>query len=89
MGLKLPINAKTGMPVPFTFLANTMDDIQTYSQKPLSKLVYVVPAFPLKPGAPAFVLQVYGTDNTLTAENVIQRWNHTIQELKKYVIENN
>lgn len=86
VGLKLPINAKTGMPVPFTFMANTVDDIQNYSQKPLSTLVYVVLALPLKPGVPPFVVQIFGTDNTFTAENVIQRWKHTIQELKKYVI---
>lgn len=86
VGLKLPIDAKTGMPVPFTFLANTAEDIQTHSQKPFATLVYVVLALPLKPGVPPFVLQIFGTNNTFTAENVIQRWKQTIHDLKKYVI---
>lgn len=85
IGLKLPIDTKTGMPIPFTFLANTAEDIESHSKKPFATLVYVVLALPLKPGVPPFVLQIYGTDNTFTAENVMQRWKHTIEELKKCV----
>lgn len=85
VGLNLPINAKNGMPIPFTFLANTEDEIRAHSQKPLATLVYVVLALPIKPDVPAFVLQIYGTNNTFTAANVLQRWRHIIQELKKYV----
>lgn len=84
VGLNLPVDAKNGMPIPFTFLANTEDEIRTHSQKPLATLVYVVLALPIKPDVPAFVLQIYGTNNTFTAENVLHRWKHIIQDLNKY-----
>lgn len=77
IGLNLPINEKTGMPVSFSFLAHTADVMKTHAQKPLATLVYVVLALPIKPGAPPFVLQLFG---------IIQRWEFIIQDLRKYVI---
>lgn len=51
----------------------------------LSSLVYVIMAQPIKPKSPPFVLQMFGTDNKFTTQNVLDRWKHTLQELQKYV----
>lgn len=84
VGIVLPLHEKTGMPKPFTFLANTVEDIQKYSKEPMSSLVYVVLAQPLMPDVPPFILQIYGINNTFLTMNVIQRWEYTTRELKKY-----
>lgn len=47
-----------------------------------SSLVYVVTAQPLN-CVPPFILQVYGTNNKFTAQNVHLRWQHTINELER------
>lgn len=70
IGIVLPINSQTGMPEPFTFLARSAEDIQKCSEKSLSTLVYVVLAQPLVPGLPAFVLQIFETNNKFLATNV-------------------
>lgn len=85
VGLVLPIDSKTGMPIPFTFLASSVDNIQKYSKEPQSTLVYVVLAQPLMPNVPPFVLQIFGTNNKFSTMDVLQRWNHTVRDLKKYV----
>lgn len=86
VGLVLPLNDKTGMPKPFTFMARSVEDMKKYSKEPLSTLVYVVLAQPILPKAPPFLLQIYGTDNKFSAVDVKLRWNHTIMELQKYVL---
>lgn len=85
VGLALPLDPKTGMPVPFTYLANSAEDIKNHSKGTLATLVYVVLALPMKPGVPPFALQIFGTDNTFTAEDVVRRLVHSIRELQKYV----
>lgn len=84
VGIVLPFSLTTGMPISYTFMARSAEDIQKYTKEPLSTLVYVVLALPLMPNVPPFVLQVYGTNNTFTALNVKQRWIHTTTELEKY-----
>lgn len=84
IGLVLPLNENTGIPMSFSFMAKSAADIKKYIQKhPTAKLVYIVLAQPLKEKVPPFILQIYGTDNSFTANNVQHRWEHTIQELKK------
>lgn len=85
VGIPLPMDSVTGMPISFSFMAQSVEDIQNYAKKPLSTLVYVVLALPLMPNIPPFVLQIFGTDNTFNAINVKQRWNYTVKELKKFV----
>lgn len=86
IGLVLPTNPKTGNPIPFTFIVDSAEDIQKHTKQPLSTLVYAVLALPLQPDAPPFVLQIYGTNNTFTGDQVLNRWKYTIKELQKYVI---
>lgn len=83
VGLVLPINEKNGMPIPFTFTPNSVEDIENYLKKPKATLVYVIMAQPTRENVPPFVLQVFGTDNTFTTEEVAKRWEHTKMELKK------
>lgn len=49
---------------------------------PLSTLVYLVMAQPMKKGIPPFVLTVFGTNNTFKAADM-QRWKYIESELKK------
>lgn len=84
VGNVLPLNSTTGMPISFSFLARSAEDIEKHAKAPLSTLVYVVLALPLMPNVPPFVLQIYGTNNKFTSADVKQRWNHTVGALQKY-----
>lgn len=83
IGLVLPLDQKTGMPITLTFMARTAKEIETNMQKKKSTLVYLVLAQPIKKGIPPFILQLFGTDNRFTTQNVFLRWNHTVKELER------
>lgn len=83
VGIVLPLNVGTGMPVSFSYLARTAEEIQKHAKESLSTLVYMVLALPLMPNIPPFVLQVYGTNNRFTADNVRKRLDYTVRELQK------
>lgn len=82
VGLMLPFN-DNGMPEMFSFEAKTAEEIEQYIQLPQSTLVYIVVAQPLKIGAAPFILQLYGTNNTFTTTDVLNRWVYTASELNK------
>lgn len=86
IGLVLPTNAQSGMPISFSFMAKSVGDIQKFMKMATSSLVYVVMAQLLMENVPPFVLQIFGIDNKFTAQSVVKRWNHTIKELKKYYL---
>lgn len=83
VGLVLPIDSRHGMPIPFTFLARSAEEIHTNMKNSLSSLVYIVLAQPIKKNVPPFVLQIFGTDNKFRTQNVLQRWKHTLLQCKK------
>lgn len=83
VGLVLPMNTITGMPMPFTHLARTTEEIEKNMKKDKPSLVYVVMAQPLKKGVPPFLLQIFGTNNKFTAQNVLLRWKYTVDELRR------
>lgn len=83
VGLVLPTDQKTGMPIPFSFMPKSVTEIEQQLQQPKSTLVYVVMAQPIKENIPPFVLQIYGVNNTFTAETVMKRWEFTQKELAK------
>lgn len=83
VGLVLPTNNASGMPVRFTFLARSAEMIEIHVNKPKSKLVYFVMAQPLKENVPPYVLMLLGTDNKFTAKTVVQRMQFITQMLKK------
>lgn len=83
IGLVLPTNSTTGMPIPFTFLAANEAEIYKNMKYSKSIYVYLVMAQPIKKGIPPFVLQLFGTDNKFTTQNVLLRWKHTREELER------
>lgn len=85
VGLNLPLDVTTGMPITSKFMANSLREIEKHMQNPLSYLVYVVMAQPVMQKAPPFVLQIFGTDNKFFSADVNNRWIHTRNELEKYV----
>lgn len=83
VGINLPIDPKTGMPVSSKFIAKSLREIEVHMKNPLSYLVYIVLAQPVLPKSPPFVLQIFGTNNRFTAQDVMNRWRYTIAELEK------
>lgn len=83
VGLVLPISKENGMPQTLNFVAETAEKMEEHLKEPLSTLVYIVVAQPLKENTPPFILQIYGTDNKFDKDDVAKRWNHTVEELKK------
>lgn len=83
IGIVLPMD-KTGCPKRYESTALDENEIRKFIQYPKSTLVYVVMAVPLEEGIPPFLLQMFGTNNTFTTANVVQRWNFTINELKRF-----
>lgn len=83
IGLVLPINSENGMPIPFTYLASSEEDIRNNMKCSTSTIVYIVMAQPIMKNVPAFVLQLFGSDNKFTTQNVLLRWKHTKAELEK------
>lgn len=83
VGLVLPVDPMTGMPIPSSFIPHTADDIAEQMKGPKASMVYIIMAQPIKEGVPPFVLQVFGSDNCFTTEIMLKRWNHTKDELAK------
>lgn len=84
VGLVLPLNDKTGIPIPYSFPADSQENIEAFMKKEKSKIVYIVMAQPLKEGIPPFLLQIFGTNNKFSADSVTRRHKFTIAELKRY-----
>lgn len=85
IGLVLPLDENNGCPKRYEHTARDQEEITKFMQHSKSSLVYIVMAVPLKQGVPPFILQMYGTDNKFKGNDVIKRWNHTIQALKRYL----
>lgn len=67
-----------------SFIAEDSEARKRFVQEPFSKSVYVIMAQALDERVPPFVLQIYGTNGSFTACDVIRRWHHTKAELEKY-----
>lgn len=86
VGLVLPINNVTGIPVAYSFTPQSADDITNQIEKNgKSTHVYMVLAQPIKDNTPSFILQVFGTDNKFTTMDVLKRWQHTKDQLARYL----
>lgn len=83
VGIVLPIDRNSGMPISFTFMARNSEEIQLNMKQKKSSLVYLVMAQPLAKNTPPFILQCFGTDNKFKTKNVLLRWEHTKVELKR------
>lgn len=83
VGLVLPLNTESGMPISFSYMPKSTKDIELFSKAQKSTLVYMVMAQPLKYGTPPFILLMFGTNNKFTTFNVTRRWEYTKLELEK------
>lgn len=83
IGIVLPNQPKTGMPIPYSFLARNVEEIRSNMKRSKSISVYLVLAQPLSVNAPPFILQLFGTDNKFKTKDVMLRWEHTKKELKR------
>lgn len=86
IGLVLPLNEKTGCPVTLSYKARTVDEIKKHMEKQKSSIVYLVMAQPINEKHPPFILQLFGSGNVFTAQDVVNRWEYTRKELQKYGI---
>lgn len=87
VGLVLPINRNTGIPIAFTFTPQSIDDIkEQIDNNSKSTHLYIVLAQPLMDNVPPFILQAYGTDNTFTTWDVLNRWKHMKDQLARYSV---
>lgn len=87
VGLTLPLERTTGMPIQNSFMPSTAIDIAKQMSMPKATLVYLVMAQSITEGIPPFILQLFGTDNKFSTQDVHNRWSHTRSELAKYVFE--
>lgn len=69
-----------------SFIAKDAEAIKRFVQETCCRSVYVIMAQALDERVPPFVLQMFGTNGSFTACDIIRRWHHTKAELKKYVI---
>lgn len=67
----------------FSFEATDAQTIKSLIAQPKSKSVYVILAQALNEKIPPFILQIFGSNSTWKACDVVQRWHYTKQELRK------
>lgn len=84
VGFALPINKTNGMPIPLSFPARNSGEILSHftGKNEVANFLNIIMAQPLA-DVPPFCLMVYGSDNKYNAQDVINRWNHIIAELKR------
>lgn len=63
--LELPLNQETGMPISYSFMTRSLQEIAKNTLQPKSILVYVVMAQQVLFHASRFILQIFGTGNNL------------------------
>lgn len=87
VGLVLPIDENTGIPISYSFTPQSVNDINNQiNSNSKSSLVYLVLAQPILDNTPPFVLQIFGTDNRFKAKDVLKRWKHTADQLSWCVL---
>lgn len=86
VGFVLPKCSHTGSPIPLSFQARDADDIFRLMRDEglqRSSLVYLIIAQPLSENTRPFVLQIFGTDNRFSKEDVVKRWTNTRSGLSR------
>lgn len=83
IGFVLPIDANS-MPTSFFFKASSIKKIYEYFENgKISTLLYTYMIQPLQTNCLSFCLNLFGTDNSFTAEDSIKRWKFITELLKK------
>lgn len=84
IGFTLPINDKTGMPIPFAFPARHATEIfNHFTNGSVSGFLNIVMARPMEKNVSPFCLLLFGSNNMYTAMDVKNRWEYIEKELKK------
>lgn len=87
IGLVLPTNELSGMPVPFAYQAGTANEILQHLSNggQTASFVNTIMAQPIgnTNNAAPFCLSVFGTDGRYTSENVSRRWKYASEELSQ------
>lgn len=93
IGGVLPLNSN-GMPRVGFFEASTASqiessiiDLSTGEERQPAHVVNVLMAQPIVRNMPPFCLSLFGSNNSYNATDVINRWNHISQELRKHNIQ--
>lgn len=71
------------MPISSSYLARDLNEIQENMKRDKSMYVYAIMAQPLSKDAPPFPLQLFGSDNKFTTQDVLLRWRHTREQLQR------
>lgn len=84
IGFVLPLSKSNGLPIPLAYPACSAEQIFNHFSdgSPVATFMNVIMAQPIA-NVPAFCLIIFGSDNTYTTLNVIQRWKYIVNELKK------
>lgn len=84
VGFALPIDSKSGMPIPLSYPARNAEDILRHfaANNSISSFVNVIMAQPLG-NYPAFCLSIFGSDCKYTSTDIENRWRHITAELFK------
>lgn len=83
IGLVLPIDSKSGLPISFTYLARNAEEIYKNMKCNKSSYVYIVVAQPLAEHVPPFILQIFGTDSKFNTQQILLRWKTIVNELQR------
>lgn len=90
VGFVLPLDSTNGMPKISVGNATSAAafnecfyDAKTYKEKKRATYVNIVMAKPITKCIPAFCILLYGSDGAYSADDVCNRWNFIIDELKK------
>ncbi|KAK4878968.1 hypothetical protein RN001_007114 [Aquatica leii] len=88
VGFVCPLNPETGFPERRGFVVNTLTDIErAFIEENVSKNAYVFMGQALKDSAPPFCICVYGSDNKISAEDVLNRWQYLKKQTSLHDIE--
>lgn len=83
IGFVSPLD-ENGMPKMNYFRARNAKEIElNFQTGKEASIIYVVMAQPIKQGIPPFCLQLFGSDNKFTADEVSKRWKYIKSELAK------
>lgn len=83
VGFVLPLNVHTGMPIPFSFMENNIQEMLNHlKNEPTAHYIITVMAKSLGDAA-SFCLMVFGSDNKYKARDVANRWKFITSELEK------
>lgn len=88
VGLTLPLNKRNGMPIPYSYPARNVKEICYHfaDENPVSNFLNVVMAQPVATDAKPFCLLAYGSDNSYSAVDVANRWQHMVNAVAKLKI---